>query len=197
MIVSGRGGQVDVSMRDVMLSQLNYRAAAWLNDGRRAAPAARRRALLLRPGPAVPDRRAAVPGPVHHPRPVLAGVRRRGRHHGVRDDGASGRPAASEVLAVVAKALATDTANNWQARLAPLGVPVGVVRSLPEALADADRLLCTAGGLRLVGNAVRVAGYQPRYGAAPGLGEHGDLAADDSDLKDSYLKDSDGRPTVG
>jgi CoA:oxalate CoA-transferase len=27
------GGQVDVSMRDVMLSQLNYRAAAWLNDG--------------------------------------------------------------------------------------------------------------------------------------------------------------------
>ena len=33
MIVSGRGGQVDVSMRDVMLSQLNYRAAAYLNDG--------------------------------------------------------------------------------------------------------------------------------------------------------------------
>ena len=33
MIVSGRGGQVDVSLRDVMLSQLNYKASAYLNDG--------------------------------------------------------------------------------------------------------------------------------------------------------------------
>src|SRR5439155_6022340 len=32
-IVSGRGGQVDVSLRDVMLSQLNYRASAYLNEG--------------------------------------------------------------------------------------------------------------------------------------------------------------------
>ena len=32
-IVSGRGGQVEVSLRDVMLSQLNYRASAYLNDG--------------------------------------------------------------------------------------------------------------------------------------------------------------------
>src|SRR6202047_4243336 len=32
-IISGRGGQVDVSLRDVMLSQLNYRASAYLNDG--------------------------------------------------------------------------------------------------------------------------------------------------------------------
>jgi CoA:oxalate CoA-transferase len=33
MIVAGRGGQVDISMRDVMLSQLNYRASAYLNAG--------------------------------------------------------------------------------------------------------------------------------------------------------------------
>ena len=32
-IVSGRGGQVDVSLRDVVLSQLNYRASAYLNEG--------------------------------------------------------------------------------------------------------------------------------------------------------------------
>jgi len=33
MIISGEGGQVDVSLRDVMLSQLNYKASAYLNDG--------------------------------------------------------------------------------------------------------------------------------------------------------------------
>src|SRR6201995_3759499 len=32
-IISGRGGQVDVCLQDVMLSQLNYRASAYLNDG--------------------------------------------------------------------------------------------------------------------------------------------------------------------
>ena len=32
-IVSGTGGQVDVSLRDVMLSQLNYHASAYLNNG--------------------------------------------------------------------------------------------------------------------------------------------------------------------
>src|SRR5262249_46381201 len=32
-IVAGRGGQVEVSLRDVMLSQLNYHASAYLNRG--------------------------------------------------------------------------------------------------------------------------------------------------------------------
>src|SRR5690349_22315156 len=32
-IVSGRGGQVEVCLRDAVMSQLNYRASAWLNDG--------------------------------------------------------------------------------------------------------------------------------------------------------------------
>ena len=32
-IVQGKGGQVDVAMYDVMLSQLNYLAGAWLNAG--------------------------------------------------------------------------------------------------------------------------------------------------------------------
>ena len=32
-IISGHGGQVDVCLRDVLLSQLNYHASAYLNDG--------------------------------------------------------------------------------------------------------------------------------------------------------------------
>jgi crotonobetainyl-CoA:carnitine CoA-transferase CaiB-like acyl-CoA transferase len=80
-----------------------------------------------------------------------------------------------EVLAVVTKALATDTAEGWEARLKALGVPARSVRNLPAALADAADWLCTAGGLRLAGNAIKVEGYQPSYGAAPALGEHGDL----------------------
>ena len=36
-IVEGRGGQLDIAMYDVMLSQLNHLAGAWLNAGERAA----------------------------------------------------------------------------------------------------------------------------------------------------------------
>jgi crotonobetainyl-CoA:carnitine CoA-transferase CaiB-like acyl-CoA transferase len=174
MIVSGRGGQVDVSMRDVMLSQLNYRAAAWLNDGaapRRFAGGAHSHYVPAQLFPAADGTYLALF--ITHDRFWRAFAAEAGI------DGFSTMAERSarreEVLAIVAKTLATDTADNWQARLAPLGVPAGVVRSLPEALAAAEGSLCTAGGFRLVANAVRVAGYQPAYGAAPGLGEHGDL----------------------
>ena len=175
MIVSGRGGQVDISMRDIMLSQLNYRAATWLNDGaapRRYAGGAHSHYVPAQLFPAADGTTLALF--ITHDRfwrafaaeAGIAGFATMAERSARRDD----------VLAVVAGALATDTADNWQARLRPLGVPAEVVRSLPEALAGADGLLCTAGGFRLVGNAIRVAGYEPAYGPAPVLGEHGDLA---------------------
>jgi crotonobetainyl-CoA:carnitine CoA-transferase CaiB-like acyl-CoA transferase len=80
----------------------------------------------------------------------------------------------AEVLAVVAKALAADTAEGWEARLRAAGVPAVAVKTLPDALAAADSSLITAGSFRLVGNPIRVAGYQPSYHPAPSLGEHGD-----------------------
>ena len=36
-LVEGKGGQVDIAMYDVMLSQLNYLAGAWLNAGERSS----------------------------------------------------------------------------------------------------------------------------------------------------------------
>lgn len=178
MIVSGRGGQVDVSMRDVMLSQLNYRAAAWLNDGtapRRLAGGAHSHYVPAQLFPAASGTWLALF--ITHDRFWRAFAAEAGI------DGfatmAERTARREEVLTVVAKALATDTAEGWEARLRPLGVPAGSVLSLPEALAGADGSLCTAGGFRLVGNAVRVAGYEPDYGPAPGLGEHGDLIGEE------------------
>ena len=91
-IVSGRGGQVDVSLRDVMLSQLNYRASAYLNDGAPAAAIRIRRAFVLCAGAAVSDGRG-LPGAVHHPRRVLESLRIRGEDRRLPDDGrARGEP---------------------------------------------------------------------------------------------------------
>ena len=116
-----------------MLSQLNYRASAYLNDGVRAAATSVRRAFVLRSGAAVSDRRR-LPGVVHHPRrasgspspqrPVSRASRR----------WPSARPAATRCSPSSRAALATDTAAGWEARLRPLGIPAAAVRTLPEAL---------------------------------------------------------------
>jgi crotonobetainyl-CoA:carnitine CoA-transferase CaiB-like acyl-CoA transferase len=180
MIVSGRGGQVDISMRDVMLSQLNYRAAAWLNDGvapRRLAGGAHSYYVPAQLFPAAGDTYLALF--ITHDRFWRAFAAEAGIEGFATMAERSARR--DEVLSVVTKALATDTAENWEARLRSAGVPAGVVLSLPEALAGADGQLITAGGFTLVGNAVRVDGYEPAYGAAPRLGEHGDaLGSDDT-----------------
>jgi CoA:oxalate CoA-transferase len=173
MIVSGRGGQVDVPMRHVMLSQLNYRAAAYLNDGivpRRYANGAHSHYV---PAQLFPTASGYLALFITHDRFWRAFCA---------EAGVTGFPTMAErtarreeVLAVVTTALAADTADNWEARLRALGVPAASVLDLPDALADADGLLVDAGGYRLVGSPILIEGYRPVYAGPPGLGEHGDL----------------------
>ncbi|KAB2379182.1 CaiB/BaiF CoA transferase family protein [Actinomadura montaniterrae] len=173
-IVSGRGGQVEVSLRDVMLSQLNYRASAYLNEG--AEP---RRLPFGAHSYYVPAQ--LFPTADGHLALFIT-------HDGFwkafcGETGVEGFPTMAErvarreeVLAVVTGVLATDTAAGWEARLRPLGIPAAAVRTLPEALLAAPDVIVKAGEYRLVGSPIKVAGYEPRYGAPPRLGEHGDPA---------------------
>ena len=174
MIVSGRGGQVDVSMRDVMLSQLNYRAAAYLNDGvtpRRYANGAHSHYVPAQLFPTADGYLALF---ITHDRFWRAFT----AEAGIRDSFATMAERTANrdaVLAVVTAALAADTAAGWEARLRAIGVPAAAVLDLPRALAAADGLLVEAGGFRLVGNPVRIDGYQHAYAGPPALGQHGNL----------------------
>jgi CoA:oxalate CoA-transferase len=172
-IVSGRGGQVEVSLRDVMLSQLNYRASAYLNDG------------------AVPRRLPFGAHSYYVPAQIFPAAegylalfvthdgfwKSFATEAGVEGFATMAERAArrEEVLAAVTVALGTDTAANWEARLRPLGVPAAAVRSLPEALAATPDMVVTAGEFRLVASPVRVSGYTPDYRPPPRLGQHGSL----------------------
>jgi crotonobetainyl-CoA:carnitine CoA-transferase CaiB-like acyl-CoA transferase len=169
MIVSGRGGQVDVSLRDVMLSQLNYRAAAYLNDGvapRRYPNGAH---SFYVPAQLFPTADGYLALFVTHDRfwRLFAD-----------EAGIEGFPTMAErsarreeVLHLVTEALAGDTARSWEARLRPLGIPAAAVRGLPDALDGTPEALVTAGGFRLVGSPIRIAGYQPDYRPPPPLPE--------------------------
>ncbi|WP_255060494.1 CaiB/BaiF CoA transferase family protein [Mycolicibacterium arenosum] len=169
-IVSGRGGQVDVSLRDVMLSQLNYRASAYLNDG--AAP--QRYPFGAHsyyvPAQLFPTADGYLALFITHDgfwksfsgEAGIGGFEKMAERAERRD----------EVLNLVTAVLATDTAKNWEARLRPLGIPAAAVRSLPEALEETPEVVVTAGDQKLIGSPIKVAGYVPEYRPAPVLDEY-------------------------
>ncbi|MGU3587068.1 CaiB/BaiF CoA transferase family protein [Rhodococcus sp. C26F] len=171
-IVSGRGGQVDVSLRDVMLSQLNYRASAYLNEGTEPRRMPNGAHSYYVPAQLFPTAEGTLALFVTHDGfwRIFAA-----------EAGIDGFPTMAEraqrrdeVLAVVTEALSGDTAAGWEARLRPLGVPAAAVRSLPDALDATPEMVVTAGDFRLVGSPIRVLGYEPQYGPPPKLGEHTD-----------------------
>ncbi|MCR8693475.1 CoA transferase [Rhodococcus pyridinivorans] len=171
-IVSGRGGQVDVSLRDVMLSQLNYRASAYLNEGTEPRRMPNGAHSYYVPAQLFPTGEGTLALFVTHDGfwRIFAA-----------EAGIDGFPTMAEraqrrdeVLAVVTEALSRDTAAGWEARLRPLGVPAAAVRSLPDALDATPEMVVTAGDFRLVGSPIRVIGYEPQYGPPPKLGEHTD-----------------------
>ena len=132
-LISGRGGQVDVSLRDVMLSQLNYRASAYLNDGvePRRLPFGAHSYYV--PAQLFPTSNGYLALFITHDafwKSFAAEAKIDGFSTMVERVSRRG-----DVLAVVTAALATDTAKGWEARLRPLGIPAAAVRSLPEALA--------------------------------------------------------------
>jgi crotonobetainyl-CoA:carnitine CoA-transferase CaiB-like acyl-CoA transferase len=169
-IVSGRGGQVDVSLRDVMLSQLNYRASAYLNDG------------------AEPQRYPYGAHSYYVPAQLFSTAdghlalfithdafwKSFAAEAGIEGFTTMAERAAhrEEVLAVVAARLATDSARGWEDRLRPLGIPAAAVRTLPEALKATPEVVVTAGDFRLVGSPIHVDGYDPEYRPPPRLDEH-------------------------
>ncbi|MFI6959818.1 CaiB/BaiF CoA transferase family protein [Nocardia sp. NPDC050408] len=169
-IVSGRGGQVDVSLYEVMLSQLNYHASAYLNDGKQPQRRNFGAHSYYVPAQLFPTADGHLALFITHDgfwkvfaaEAGVDGFETMAERAAHRDD----------VLAAVTAALATDTASGWESRLRPLGIPAAAVRTLSEALAASPETIVTVGDYRLIGSPIRIAGYRPRYGPPPVLGEH-------------------------
>jgi crotonobetainyl-CoA:carnitine CoA-transferase CaiB-like acyl-CoA transferase len=170
MIVSGRGGQVDVSLRDVVLSQLNYRASAYLNGGAEPRRYPFGAHSYYVPAQLFPTADGYLALFVTHDgfwksfatEANIDGFATMAERADRRD----------EVLAVVTAALATDTALGWEARLKPLGIPAAAVRTLPEALGENPQAVVSAGDFRLVGSPVHIGGYAPDYRPPPAFDEY-------------------------
>jgi CoA:oxalate CoA-transferase len=185
-IVEGKGGQVDVAMYDVMLSQLNYLAGAALNTGEVVERLANSSHPYVVPAQIFPTVDGWLTLFITHDKFWQKFCREAGRPLWIDDPKfatmASRRKNREAVLAAIGGVLMTATAAEWVRRLAPLGVVAAEVGTLKQALeSDLTRsrdLVVTLGNgsqaLRAVASPLKFDGYIPHYGLPPLLNEHGD-----------------------
>jgi crotonobetainyl-CoA:carnitine CoA-transferase CaiB-like acyl-CoA transferase len=183
-VLEGKGGQVDISLFDVMLSQLNYKAAAYLNGG--GAPIRHPLGAHAFYVPAQLFRTKSgylalfvtrdeswrlLCAEIGHPDwlddPRFATMHARFDNR-------------EELLGALTACLETASAVEWEERLRPLGITVGAVTDLGKAL-DGELVRSRGtvvsvdtgdGPLRLIGSPIRLDDAQPEYRAPPLLHEH-------------------------
>ncbi len=183
-IVEGKGGQIDLSMHDVMLSQLNYLAGAWLNAGERAERMARSAHPYIVPAQVFETSDGWLVVFISHDEFWRRFCTEVGRTDWLEDARfatmAARREHREALLGALEPLFKSGTSASWMARLAPLGVVVAPVETLERALgSDLARergmvaeIHAGAGTILAVGNPVRIDGAAQAYGVPPGLGEH-------------------------
>jgi crotonobetainyl-CoA:carnitine CoA-transferase CaiB-like acyl-CoA transferase len=186
-LVEGRGGQVDIAMYDVMLSQLNYVAGGVLNGGEPP----RKHGMSSHP--------YIVPAQLFHTRDDWLMVfishdsfwrlfcERVGRPQWIADPLFATMTARRENRATVVGALADlfaqETTQYWIDLLGTSGVVISAVCTLEDALRSAQatqremivHVDSVYGPIGMIGNPVKVNGMTSCYGPPPLLGEHGSL----------------------
>jgi len=183
-VLEGTGGQVDISLYDVMLSQLNYKAAAYLNGGERPARQPCGAHSFYVPAQLFPTASGYLALFITHDEFWRRLCREIGRPEWADDprfvtmqQRFEHRAALLEALSAV---LSGSSAAEWVERLRPLGIAVGEVADLGDAL-DGElarsRGVVVAvetddGPLRMVANPIRCLDPAPAYRPPPRLHEH-------------------------
>jgi crotonobetainyl-CoA:carnitine CoA-transferase CaiB-like acyl-CoA transferase len=184
-IVEGKGGQVDVSLHDTMLSQLNYKAAAYLNAGERPERMRMGAHLYYVPAQLFETRDGHLAMFITHDRFWARFATEVGRPEWVEDESFATMEARREnrerVVGEISALLRSDDTKHWVDRLAPLGIVIAGVNSLAEALdgelvrerEDVVSIETEDGTIRSIACPIRFADSSPTYRRPPLLGEHG------------------------
>ena len=184
-IVEGKGGQVDLAMYDVMLSQLNYIASAWLNAGERPQRFDDSAHPYIVPAQLFRTRDAWLVLFVTHDGSWRRFAEAIGPAHWLTDPGFSTmegrRRNRARGVASIQEVLERDDTEQWVRRLAPLGVVVAGVETLEQALASAHvsarnmviDMPSPHGPIRAVGNPIKIVGAAERMTPPPLLDDVG------------------------
>lgn len=197
-IIEGQGGQVDVSLYDTILSQMNYVAGAYLNAGERPRRFRYGGHPYMVPAQIFPTQDGYLALFISHDRfwqRFATEVERPDWLSDPRFATMAGRTAHRDlVIAEVEGLLETDNTANWVTRLSRLGIVVAGVETLEQAL-DSDltraRSMIAAintpdGEIRVVGSPIKFTGYSTSYQVPPLLGEHNEELLAQKDVKSVF-----------
>lgn len=186
-LVEGTGGQIDIAMYDVMVSQLNYIAGAWLNAREPARRMERSAHPYIVPAQIFPTRDGWITLFITHDDFWRRFALELGQVHWLSDERfatmAARRSNRDLVLGEIEAVVRREGTNDLVQRLSALGVVAAGVETLEQALASehtAARNMVThvdADGvsIRIVGNPIKVMGAIEQFSPPPLLGEHDDL----------------------
>lgn len=191
-ILEGKGGQVDVSMYDTMLSQLNYLAGGYLNAGELPKRYPNGAHPYIVPAQIFPTRDGFLAIFISHDRFWEVFAHELDQMDWLEDSRFSTMQARSQnrnlVVSAVEEILRTEDTTHWVGRLDPLGIVVAGVQDLATALQsdltavrDMVKTIDTPDGpIRVLGNPIKCDGADSEPGPPPLLGEHNDklLAAE-------------------
>ena len=183
-LVEGTGGQVDVALFDVMLSQLNYKAAAYLNGGEQPTRQPLGAHTFYVPAQLFETASGYLALFVTHDEFWRRLCHEIGRPTWADDPRFATMPQRFEhrraLLEELSAVLRTSSAARWVERLRPLGIAVGEVVDLGEALegelAHSRGMVVSVdtaeGPLRMVGNPIRCDDAASTVRTPPRLHEH-------------------------
>ena len=183
-IIEGKGGQVDVSLFDTMLVQLNYLASAYLNHGIRPKRIANSGHPHMVPAQVFETKDGYVVLFISTDKfwklfceivgwskmstdPKFATMTARSKNR-------------SEVINLTSELLKTRTTSDWVENLGSEGIVISGVETLDRAvdgkIAESREMIVVIstpdGPMRVVGNPIKLSGYEIDYKPPPNLGEH-------------------------
>ena len=185
-IIEGKGGQVDVSLFDTMLVQLNYLASAYLNHGIRPKRIANSGHPHMVPAQVFETKDGYVVLFISTDKfwklfcdivgwtkmatdPKFATMTARSKNR-------------SEVIDLTSELLKTRTTNDWVKILGSEGIVISGIETLDRAvdgeIAESRKMIVVIstpdGPMRVVGNPIKLSDHEIDYMPPPTLGEHND-----------------------
>lgn len=183
-IVQGKGGQVDVAMYDVMLSQLNYLAGAVLNANEKMERISDSSHPYIVPAQVFRTAEGWLTLFVTHDEFWKKFCTEIGKPEWTTaakfSTMAQRRENRKYVVSQIGKILVTKSAKEWVERLQPLGVVAAEIITLSEALAgdivETQSLVVPLGDgslpLRAIASPIKFTDFSPTYDLPPRLDQH-------------------------
>jgi len=183
-LLQGTGGQADIALYDIILSQLNYLAAAYLTAGEVPQRHPSGGHSFFVPAQMFDTADGHLSLFITHDDFWKLFATELGRADWLTDERFAtmrGRSHNREiVVAAITEELSRGTTQEWVSRLQPLGLVVAGVATLAQALNDeatiARKMIASIatpeGPMRLIANPIKIDGLEEHYEAPPLLGEH-------------------------